>query len=180
MEEELESVLQYSNLNINYNEALATISSDQASSLLEPISTLADNLVKDPDRVVCKDGYELKAKIISDEDWEGLEELCDLLNPFARASVYISENRLTHSSVFRTHQFLRKSMLTRWKDPKMFGWLAITLDSRFKSLTAASSNPAHSTTTLDMATFFDDEAETSSPVDVELQIYFSIPQIPKV
>src|SRR5579859_6270313 len=88
----------------------------------------------------------------------------------------------------------------------MFGWLATILDPRFKSLAAASSSMRNeviqelrkrinlSTTTLlssnlpdtsltaksDMASFFDDEVElSSSPVDIELQVYFSILQIPK-
>lgn len=197
--------------------------------LREAIVALANNLIKDPERVVRNDGNSLKEKIISDNDWQGLDELCKLLNPFARASVYMGgsqyptlgmiyptiqrlfrhldqiENQLTDPFVIDTHNSLRDSVQRRWEDPNIVGWLAMLLDPCFKSLSNAppnkrddvinelkrrvnlsiyeshkdsvTSNPIKAS---DMSSFFEEEVEsTPSSLDIELQIYLSIPPMPK-
>ncbi|CAG8722177.1 11104_t:CDS:2 [Cetraspora pellucida] len=93
------------NLTTKSNKILEPISSDTVThwnstylllqrliDLHKAISVLAKNLVKDPDRIIRIDENNLKEKIITNEDWQGLIELYDLFYPFACASVYIDEN----------------------------------------------------------------------------------------
>ncbi|CAG8517522.1 6214_t:CDS:2, partial [Cetraspora pellucida] len=181
--------------------------------ILEPISKLATKLKNNSDRAIRADG---------------LEELCQILRHFAHALTFVGgdqypilsmmyptvrhlfknldqiEDKLTHPDIIEMHKGLRSSMISRWDDPEMVGWLATFLDPRFKTLSAASPTIqqdvfqeihkriklSHQTNdlpsinqapTTEMSSFFDDGNELSSlsPIDTELQIYLSILQIPK-
>ncbi|CAG8765117.1 8930_t:CDS:2, partial [Ambispora leptoticha] len=103
----------------------------------------------------------LNEKMLSDEEWIGLKELCQLLRPFARALTFVGgdqyptlsmmyptvrhlfknlnemENKLTNIDVIEVYESLRESMVSRWSDSEMIGWLASFLDPRFKTLSAA-------------------------------------------
>ncbi|CAG8724541.1 11583_t:CDS:2, partial [Cetraspora pellucida] len=92
-------------------------------------------------------GNKLKEEIISNEDWNGLAELCNLLYLFAQASVYLGCNQYpTLGTVYSTIQRLfkhlnqiEKEITHLTEDPSITGWLAIILDPRFKSLSGVSS-----------------------------------------
>ncbi|CAG8750623.1 9834_t:CDS:2 [Cetraspora pellucida] len=164
----------------------------QLLELRDSISELATNLVNDPDRTIRADGNTLTERMLSNEEWKGLEEL------------YQMENILTYPSIIEAHKTLRTSLAFRWDDPKMDGWLATFLDPRFKTLSIVSPTMQQETiqelrrrlelsqqeenipitnqvSKTDMASFFGDEIESSplSPVDLELQMYYSILEIPK-
>ncbi|RHZ60424.1 hypothetical protein Glove_353g1 [Diversispora epigaea] len=197
--------------------------------LRNAIEKLSKSLIRDPDRGIRADGNILKEKILSNYNWQGLEELSNLLHPFAQASIYMSgshyptlsimylimyrifkhlnqiESNLTYISVIDTHKHIRELLVARWEDPKMTGWLATILDPRFKSLTIATSTMRNVViqelhqkimqsklfnsnsiktivaTSNNISLFFDDQEDLNSfsNIDTELQIYFSIPQIPK-
>ena len=150
---------------------------------------------------------------------KGLEEFCQLLRPFARALTFVGgdqyptlsmmyptvrhlfknldqmENELTNVDVIEMHKNLRESIISRWSDPEMVGWLASFLDSRFKELSAASpttqrevlwelrekielSNYTNNLPTTnkapdtEMSSFFDDEIEFLSSSQLILKFKF--------
>ncbi|CAG8563125.1 6499_t:CDS:2 [Ambispora leptoticha] len=131
--------------------------------LRESTLELAKSLENDPDRTIRADDFSLNEKMLSDEEWTGLVELCQLLRPFARVLTFIEgdqypmlsmmyptvrhlfknldsiENKLTNIEVIEMYEGLCESMVSRWNDPKMVRWLASFLDPRFKTLSAASS-----------------------------------------
>ncbi|CAG8638264.1 11807_t:CDS:2, partial [Cetraspora pellucida] len=124
------------------------LSEIQQNQLQKSILELAKSLANNPDRTTCADG---------------LKELCQLLRPFARALTFVEgdqyptlsmmyptvrhlfknlneiENKLTNIDVIEVYESLRESMISRWSDPEMIGWLASFLDLCFKTLSAVSS-----------------------------------------
>ena len=114
------------------------------------------------------------------------------------------EDQLTNPFVIAILISLRDSIQSHWEDSNIVGWLAMLLDPRFKLLSTAlpnkrddvinelqrrinlslqelqdlvTDNPIKAS---DMFLFFKEEAEsTPLSLDIELQIYLSILQIPK-
>ncbi|CAG8517499.1 8447_t:CDS:2 [Cetraspora pellucida] len=77
--------------------------------LQKPILELATNLTNNPDRTIHADGNNLNEKILTDEEWTGLEEICQILRPFAQALTFIgSDHYLTLSMMYPTVRHLFK------------------------------------------------------------------------
>ncbi|CAG8699491.1 5845_t:CDS:2, partial [Cetraspora pellucida] len=172
----------------------------QLLELRESVLKFAKNLINDPDRTVRADGNSLNDKMLSDEEWTGLKELYQILQPFARALTFVGgnqyptlsmmyhtirhlfksldqiEDKLTNIEVIEMHQSLHKSMVSRWNNPE------IELRKRIELSHHTSNLPTtDKVSDMEMSSFFDDGVEPSSltPINTELQMYISIPQIPK-
>ncbi|CAG8740352.1 19212_t:CDS:2, partial [Cetraspora pellucida] len=110
-------------------------------SVLDPISKLATNLTNNPDCTIRADSNNLNKKILTDEEWTGLEEICQILHLFAQALTFIGgdhyptlsmmypavrhlfkvldqiEYMLTNLEAIEMHQSLRTSMFATFLDP---------------------------------------------------------------
>ncbi|CAG8789793.1 2676_t:CDS:2, partial [Cetraspora pellucida] len=138
----------------------------QLLELQELILELAKSLANNPNHTTHADDNSLNEKMLSDEEW-------------------IDRNDMYES--------LQESMVSRWSDPEMIGWLASFLDPYFKTLSATLSTmqqevlqelyknieisyhtnnllTTNSALDTEMSSFFDNRIEPSSfsSIDTEL------------
>jgi hypothetical protein len=75
------------------------------------IETLATSLVHDEEPDARADGRHLRAIMITDSEWEAVEELADMLKPFHDVTTYLSGSSYpTMSAVYPAVLKLRSSM----------------------------------------------------------------------
>ncbi|CAG8681340.1 17615_t:CDS:2, partial [Cetraspora pellucida] len=141
------------NLLINNKDAL----------VLDPISNdvatrLQKDLAKDKERDVRNNAKALEKLLLDDDDLLGIQELVELLGPFAHVitivggdhystlsimlplvrilqeHLYQKEETLTHPIIRDVRDEIELSFGERWKEPGPEGYVAAMLDPRFKDL----------------------------------------------
>ncbi|CAG8853164.1 11422_t:CDS:2, partial [Gigaspora margarita] len=156
-----ESIPSISNLsslsNLSSESNLSSISSQSSTSNLSCSIQKNQNIVE-PIRDQRKDGQSLSSKLLSENEWNELEELITLLAPFAQITELIGGSHyptlsmmlptisclFTHLNQMKAslispnildicHQ-IENSMFTRWEDPLIECYILSYLDPRFKNM----------------------------------------------
>lgn len=130
--------------------------------LRDAVEQLAKSLNRHPEYQQKKDGQNLSGRLLSEEEWNELEDLLKLLSPFAQSTKLIGgaqyptlgmmlptislllshirqmKTSLSSSSILNVCQRIENSMLARWESPPIEAYFASYLDPRFKNLSFAS------------------------------------------
>ncbi|CAG8660249.1 18001_t:CDS:1, partial [Cetraspora pellucida] len=126
--------------------------------LYEAIKRLQKDLAKDKERDVRNNAKALEKLLLDDDDLLGIQELVELLGPFAHVitivggdhyptlsmmlplvrilqeHLYQKEETLTHPIIHDVRDEIELSFGERWKEPGPEGYVAAMLDPRFKNL----------------------------------------------
>jgi hypothetical protein len=131
------------------------------TKLERPIKWLVNDLENSTNSEYRRDGSKIRDKMLSNEEFEIIRVLVDLLYPFDKATEIISGsnyatlsiivptieeliNRLNNMSseydiILNVKNTIRDNIIRRWLSPHKYGLYASFLDPRFKNLTFCSS-----------------------------------------